>query len=123
VAGPFDSLAKQHHDYAAKEETSLLEPIARDSLPESYQRAFGGKVANDIVTFEIPDPQRNIPKVVVAQLLTANAGGEYTLKEMRELVRSRLAEEGGIRRYLDTLRKRNYVSIRLDSPTAADSQR
>jgi peptidyl-prolyl cis-trans isomerase SurA len=73
----FDSLAKKHHDYAAKEETSILDPMARDSLPESYQRAFAGKSPNEIVTFEIPDPQRGIPKVVVAQLLTATPGGEY----------------------------------------------
>ena len=116
AGAPFDSLARKHHDYAAKEETSILDPMARDSLPESYQRAFAGKQPNDIVLFEIPDPQRGIPKVVVAQLLSATPGGEYELKEMRELVRSRLAEEGGVRRYLDALRKKAYVSIRLDQP-------
>ena len=116
AGSPFDSLAKKHHDYAAKEETSILDPMARDSLPDSYQRAFAGKAPNDLITFEIPDPQRGMPKVVVAQLLSANPGGEYTLKEMRELVRNRLAEEGGVRRYLDTLRNRSYVSIRLDQP-------
>ena len=121
AGAPFDSLAKKHHDYAAKEETSILDPMARDSLPESYQRAFAGKAANDIVTFEIPDPQRGMPKVVVAQLLSSNPGGEYTLKEMRELVRNRLAEEGGVRRYLDSLRNRSYVSIRLDQPAPGGS--
>ena len=125
AGAPFDSLAKKHHDYAAKEETSILDPMARDSLPESYQRAFAGKAANDLVTFEIPDPQRGMPKVVVAQLLSSTPGGEYTLKEMRELVRNRLAEEGGVRRYLDSLRNRSYVSIRLDQPApgASSSQR
>jgi len=125
AGAPFDSLAKKHHDYAAKEETSILDPMARDSLPESYQRAFAGKAPNDLVTFEIPDPQRGMPKVVVAQLLSANPGGEYTLKEMRELVRNRLAEEGGVRRYLDALRSRSYVSVRLDQPApgASSSER
>jgi peptidyl-prolyl cis-trans isomerase SurA len=124
AGAPFDSLAKKHHDYAAKEETAILDPMPRDSLPESYQRAFAGKAPNDIVVFEIPDPQRGIPKVVVAQLLTMKQGGDYTLKEMSDLVRSRLADEGGVRRYLDSLRKKNYVSIRLDStPATASSQR
>jgi peptidyl-prolyl cis-trans isomerase SurA len=125
AGAPFDSLAKRHHDYAAKEETSILDPMARDSLPESYQRAFAGKAPNDLVVFDIPDPQRGMPKVVVAQLLSSTPGGEYTLKEMREIVRSRLAEEGGVRRYLDSLRKRAYVSIRLDQPAvgAASSER
>jgi len=119
AGSPFDSLAKKHHDYAAKEETSILDPMARDSLPESYQKAFAGKSPNEIVVFEIPDPARGIPKVVVAQLLSANAGGEYSLKDMNELIRNRLADEGGVRRYLDTLRKRAYVSIRLDQPPTA----
>ena len=121
AGAPFDSLAKKHHDYAAKEETSILDPMPRDSLPEPYQRAFAGKSPNDIVTFEIPDPQRGIPKVVVAQLLTVTPGGQYTLKEMRDLVRNRLAEEGGVRRYLDGLRKKSYVSIRLDAAPATAS--
>jgi peptidyl-prolyl cis-trans isomerase SurA len=119
AGAPFDSLAKKHHDYAAKEETSILDPMARDSLPESYQRAFAGTSPNDIVTFEIPDPARGIPKVVVAQLLTATPGGEYQLKDMEQMVRSRLADEGGVRRYLDNLRKKAYVSIRLDQPPPA----
>ena len=121
AGAPFDSLAKKHHDYAAKEETSILDPMPRDSLPESYQRAFAGKAANEIIIFEIPDPQRGIPKVVIAQLVSSNPGGEYQLKEMRELVRNRLAEEGGVRRYLDLLRKRAYVSIRLDQPVPGHS--
>lgn len=117
----FDSLAKKHHDYAAKEETSILDPMPRDSLPESYQKAFANKSPNDIVIFEIPDPQRGIPKVVVAQLLSAVPGGEYTLPEMQQMIRSRLAEEGGVRKYLDSLRKKSYVSIRLDEPAAGAS--
>ena len=121
AGSPFDSLAKKHHDYAAKEETSILEPMARDSLPESYRRAFTGKAPNDIVVFEIPDAQRGIPKVVVAQVVTSTPGGEYELKDMREMVRSRLAEEGGVRRYLDQLRKRSYVSVRLDQPPPGPS--
>jgi peptidyl-prolyl cis-trans isomerase SurA len=113
---PFDTLSKKHHDFAAREETSLLTPYPRDSLPVSYQQAFAGKKGNDIVIFDIPDPQREVPKIVVAQLLTVDEGGEHTLQEMKEIVRSRLAYEGGVRRYLDGLRKRAYVSVRLDQP-------
>jgi peptidyl-prolyl cis-trans isomerase SurA len=119
AGAPFDSLAKKHHDYAAKEETSILDPMPRDSLPAPYQQAFAGKSPGDIVVFEIPDPARGIPKVVVAQLLTVTPGGEYTLQEMTQMIRSRLAEEGGVRRYLDGLRKKSYVSIRLDSTAVA----
>jgi peptidyl-prolyl cis-trans isomerase SurA len=112
---PFDSLAKKYHDYAGKEETSLLSPFARDSLPLPYQNAFAGKQANDIVTFQIPGAAQtpDIPKFVVAQLLTVDEGGERTLPEMRAAVRAELAQRGGVRRYVDSLRKATYVSVML----------
>lgn len=113
----FDTLARQHHDYANKEETSFRDPFPRDSLPAQYQQAFQGIKPNDIAVFRIPGVG-DVPKFVVAQLLTADQGGERTLDEMREMVRDRLAQEGGVRRYLDSLRKQTYVSIRLDDGPA-----
>jgi peptidyl-prolyl cis-trans isomerase SurA len=118
----FDTLAKLHHDFASGEETTILTPIAVDSqLPASYKAAFAGKKPNDIVVFPIAGPTGN-PKFVVAQLVTVDEGGEYTLKDLRERVRAQLVEEGSYRRYLDALRKELYVSIRLEpSATAAPS--
>jgi len=115
---PFDTLAKKHHDYANKEDTSILDPFVRDSLPASYQTAFASKKKDDIVVFPIGAPG-STPKYVVAQLLSVEEGGARTLEEMREFVRSRLAEEGGMRRYLDSLRKQNYVEVRLDRTNVA----
>ena len=119
---PFDTLAKKFHDYAGKEETSILTPWVRDSLPTSYQKAFLLRKPQDIVTFQIPgSAQRpDVPKFVVAQLLTAEEAGERTLDEMRTAVRSELAQRGGIRRYIDTLKKQTYVVIHLDG-IAADA--
>lgn len=109
----FDTLAKRHHDYANKEETSILNPFPRDSLPESYKSAFAGKKENDISIFRIPVPGTAVSKFVVAQLLTVSEGGERSYDDMRLLVRDRLAQEGGMRRYLDSLRREYFVSIRL----------
>jgi len=82
-------------------------------LPPSYQTGFAGKKANDIAVFRIPGSS-DIPKFVVAQLVTVDEGGERTLAEMRETVRNNLAERGAVRRYLDALKRQTYVSIRLD---------
>lgn len=112
---PFDSLVKRHHD--ALEETSLLTPMPRDSMPESYRTAFTGKKAGEIVVFQIPGLAGH-PKFVVAQLVTADEGGEYKLSDLRERVRQQLVEEGSIRRFLDGVRKQMYVSIRLEAPAA-----
>jgi peptidyl-prolyl cis-trans isomerase SurA len=108
----FDTLAKKHHDFRSLEETTLLNPFPRAQLPAQYQKGFENAKPNDIVSFDVPGTG-NIPiKVVVAQLATVDAGGEMTLKEVKERFRSRLAEEGGVRRLLDALRKQTYVSVR-----------
>lgn len=119
----FDSLAKKFHDYAGKEETSLLTPFWRDSLPVSYQKAFADRKANDIVTFQIPGSSQrpDVPKFVVAQLQTVDEGGPQTLSELRPAVRDELARRGGVRRYVDGLKKQTYVSIRLDALGLADA--
>src|ERR1041385_6538197 len=97
---PFDTLARKYHDYAGKEETSLLTPWVRDSLPLSYQKGFGDAKAGDIVTFQIPGSSQRpeIPKFVVAHLLTADQGGPQTLDELKAAVRADLAQRGGVRR-------------------------
>ena len=120
---PFDSLARRHHDFASGEETSILTPVPVDSgLPDSYRAGFAGKGAGDIAVFPIATPA-GYPKYVVAQLLTRDEGGEYTLKDLRERVRAQLVEEGSYRRYLDTLRRQTYVSIRLDPPQSSQGPR
>jgi len=118
---PFDTLAKKYHDYAGKEETSILTPWVRDSLPVSYQKAFLTHKPQDVVTFQIPgSAQRpDVPKFVVAQLLSTEEAGERTLGEMRSAVRSELSQRGGIRRYIDSLKKQTYVAIHLDADAAA----
>lgn len=115
---PFDTLAKLHHDYASGEETSILSPLPDSLLPASYKQAFAGRKPNDVVTFQIPGVAGH-PKFVVAQLLTFDEGGEYTLSDLRERVRQQLVEEGSIRRFLDGLRRETYVSVRLDAPAGA----
>jgi peptidyl-prolyl cis-trans isomerase SurA len=117
---PFDTLVKRHHD--ALEETTLLTPMPRDSMPETYRNAFTNKKAGDVVVFPIPGVAGH-PKFVVAQLVTVDEGGEYKLSDLRERVRQQLVEEGSIRRFLDGLRKQMYVSVRLDAPASAPPPR
>jgi len=114
---PFDSLARRHHDYASGEETSILTPMTRDSMPASYREAFAHKKPGDVVVFPIAGVAGH-PKFVVAQLITAEEGGEYKLSDLRERVRAQLVEEGSIKRFLESLRKETFVSVRLDAPAS-----
>jgi hypothetical protein len=54
-------------------------------------------------------------KIAVAQINNREESGERTLAEVKEMFRTRLAEEGGVRRLLDGLRKQAYVSVRPDA--------
>jgi peptidyl-prolyl cis-trans isomerase SurA len=116
----FDSLAKQHHDYACKEETTVLTPYPRPQLPETYQQALRDVKVGEIIVFPIPGPT-GPPKNVVLQLQSAAEGGAFTLSDMRERVRDQLRQENSIRRLLDSLRRQTYVSVRLDGLPAAPS--
>jgi len=114
----FDTLAKLHHDFASGEETSLLTPLPRDSMPATYQNAFAGKKIGETIAFVIAGPLGH-PKFVVAQILTIEEGGEYKLRDLKERVRQQLVDEGSYRRFLDGLRKETFVRIRLDAPVSA----
>lgn len=117
VGASFDSLAKRYHDFASAEETTLLTPFPRAKLPEPYQKAFADKQPKDFVVFRISGNTTVPGKFVVAQLASVEEGGELTLAEVKERFRSRLSEEGGVKRLMDALRKGTYVAIREDAIT------
>ena len=112
---PFDTLAKMHHDYRSLEETTLLTPYPRAKLPAQYQTAFANAKPNDIVAFDIPGSGSIPLKVAVAQVVTMDEGGDVTLADWKEQIRSRLSEAAGARRLLDALRKQTYVSVRPEA--------
>ena len=115
AGAPFDSLAKKHHDYASGEETTLLTPFPRTQLPPADQQAFADKKAKDVAEFSIAG-NTNVPsKFVVAQIASVEEGGDMTLDEVKERFRARLAEEGGVKRLMEALRKATYVSVRKDA--------
>jgi peptidyl-prolyl cis-trans isomerase SurA len=115
AGAPFDSLAKKHHDFKSGEETTLLTPFPRAQLPPAYQEAFTAAKPKDVVVFPIAG-SANVPtKFVVAQIASVEEGGDLTLAEVKERFRARLAEEGGVKRLMDSLRKTTYVSVRPDA--------
>ncbi len=117
---PFDTLVARYHDTASDEARGVLEPFERAKLPESYQTAFTGKTASDFVEpFAVEDRQRGVPKFVVAQLITVQEEGDYTIQDLRNQIREQLGEEKSMRRLLDQLRGEMFVSVMLDEPKKA----
>jgi peptidyl-prolyl cis-trans isomerase SurA len=118
----YDSLAANHHDARAGEERSMLTPFDRSQLPPAYATAFEGKSANTIVDpFPIEDKSNGVTKFVVAQLLTATEGGDYTVADLRNQIREQLQQERSIRRVLDDLRSKTYVSLRMEGISSTAS--
>ena len=110
----FDTLVARYHDTRAQEETGSLQPFDRAQLPESYRTAFEGKGTGAFVPpFAIDDPARGAKKYVVAQIVKADDGGAYTLSDFKNQIRDQLAQERGMRRVIDQMRKDLYVSVRL----------
>lgn len=106
----FDSLLRVHHDPA---EESFVANVVRDSLPPAYREALAGAKDGDIVgpvVVERPDGGIRYAVVKVEQM---RPEGPYTFDELRERIRAQLAREGALRQYLNELRKRTYIEIRL----------
>jgi len=112
AGGNFDSLTARYHDPI--EEKGSLQPFERAQLPESYRTAFEGKGTGAFVPpFAIDDPARAAKKYIVAQIVKADDGGEYTLADFRNQIRDQLAQERGMRRVIDQMRKETYISVRI----------
>ena len=110
AGGSFEELRKAHHDAP---EQSLVADYPLDQLPQSYQTALDSATVNQVTDpFTIDNPRSPLPKLVVAQVLSRQEGGDYTLDDVREQFRKQLGEEYAFRRYLDSLRKEIYVVVR-----------
>ena len=114
AGGSFDSLSVKFHDAAGGEDKAIPE-YPRSELPEQYRNALEGKMLGDIIDpFPTPDPSAGVNKFIVAQVTFLDNAGEFTLKEVRERLRTQLSEERSMRRLIDSLKKQTYVSVRYD---------
>ncbi len=106
----FDSLARAYHDPS---EQAFAQGAVLDSLPAVFRDAFAAAHVGDIVgpiAVERPDGATRFSVIRLEELRPA---GQYTFDELKERIRTTLAEQAALRRYLDGLRKRTHIDIRL----------
>jgi peptidyl-prolyl cis-trans isomerase SurA len=109
AGAPIDSLTRLYHDPLQQ---SIFEDVAATDLPKELQAAISGALPNDLIgPVRIEDGPR--VEYSVIRFEGARPQGEYSFEELRDRIRASLAESGGVRRYVDELRKATYVSIRL----------
>jgi parvulin-like peptidyl-prolyl isomerase len=104
----FDSLARLYHDAAEQRE---LGETALDKLAEPYKgllaTAQTGAVA-PVTPIEV-GPRT---KYLVLQVVSRREEGDTVFEDVKDQVRSTLAKQLGVRRYLDRLKGASYVEIR-----------
>jgi len=109
---PFDSLAALYNDYAGGEQT-LVENYPEESLPEVYRDALAGAQPGDVIGPLLLDIGDGRPKYVDMQVIELRPEGEYNFEDVRDQLRSTLAEQNAMQRLLHSLREATYVEIRL----------
>ncbi len=123
AGGSFDSLSVKFHDNASGEDKTIPE-YPRSELPAPYRDALEGKTLNQILdAFAVPDPAAGVNKFVVAQVTFLDDAGDWTLAEARDRIREQLSEERKMRRLIDALKKKTYVSVRYDPDKQLGSDR
>ncbi len=106
-----DSLTARYHDPA---ENVILPDVPRDSLPAAYAAGIGTVGANTLVgPFPIPDVANEREKFVVVRVTAATPAGDYPEAEARQVLRQQIGEAKTARRFIDSLKKQTYVSIRF----------
>jgi len=104
-----DSLTRRYHDPLQQ---SIFEDVAATDLPQALQSAIAGALPGDFIgPVRVGEDAR--PAYAVIRFDSARPEGEYSYEELHDRIRANLAEGSGVRRYVDELRKRTYVVVRL----------
>jgi peptidyl-prolyl cis-trans isomerase SurA len=106
----FDSLAQRYGD---ENVPKLAEGVAIAQLGPEYQRLFGTDSATGLKPVLEVGAAGARPQFVVLEVTARQAEGEVAFDDVRDQIRSQLAQELGVRHYVDQLRRQTYIDIRL----------
>ena len=105
-----DSLLRRYHDSETPEQ-SFADRVIISDLPAAYQSAIESAEPGDVLgPFTLERPAGDKYAVILFQERLAE--GEYTFEELRDRLRDRLAEDNGIARYIEILRRATHIEIR-----------
>lgn len=105
----FDSIQQERHDPA---EPQTAPGVPLEQLPEPYRAPLAQADSGDVVPpFAAPDPAGRT-KFAIVRVTGRTAAGEIRFADVRDRIRSLLAQELGIRHYVDRLRRGTYVEVR-----------
>jgi peptidyl-prolyl cis-trans isomerase SurA len=110
AGAPIEALARRYGD---PEATVTSEAIQVAQLPADYAKALAGDTVPGLVPpFEV-DANTGRPKFAVVQVTKWEPAGELTFEDVKERMRDQLSQQLAVKHYLEALRRKTYVDIRL----------
>lgn len=106
----FDSLAQLYGD---ENIPKLAEAVALSQLAPEYQQLFSADSSLGLKPVLELGAGGTRPQFVVLEVTARQSAGEVTYDDVKDQIRSQLAQELGVRHYVDQLRRQTYIDIRL----------
>jgi peptidyl-prolyl cis-trans isomerase SurA len=105
----FDSLQARFHD---ESEEKVANDVPEDQLPPAYKQAVANADSGQVVgPFDLSNPDGKL-KFAILKVTARRAAGEITYSDVKDQLRTNLAENLATQRYLDHLRHSTYIDIR-----------
>jgi peptidyl-prolyl cis-trans isomerase SurA len=105
----FDSLQARFHDPGEEKEAA---DVSIDQLPDTYTKAIADADSGAVVgPFDLTGPDGRL-KFAILRIDGRRAAGEIQFQDVKEQLRTSLAENLGTERYIDQLRRSTYLDIR-----------
>lgn len=109
--GSYDSLQRIFHD---RREQAVVEQVPKQNLPPAYSEAFeDAREGETIGPLEIDQGPPTPPKYAVIVFEAERPEGELSFEDLRDQIRDRLAQEGAFERFIERLKEKTYIDIRL----------
>ena len=107
---PFDSVARMFHE---PDEERVLTDIPQEGLPDNYKAAVAGAADGDVLGPLEQDSGNNRVNFTLVIVQEIRPDGTVSFDDVRDQLRSNMASQAGIERYLRTLRDATFIEIRL----------
>lgn len=109
---PVDSLTALYHDVGGQEQ-ALVEDFPQDRLPPEYQAPLEGRQPGEWFGPIVLDRGDGRPKYTVVLFQNYRPAGPFSYEDLRDRLRSSLAEQNAMQRLIQSLRESTYIETRL----------
>lgn len=107
----FDSLHRIFHD---RLEQAVAEDLPIKNLPPDYVTALQGAAPGEVIgPIELDQGPPRPPKYAVIVFGEELPEGELTFEDVRDQLQERLSQEGAFQRYVEQLKEKTYIDIRM----------